>query len=127
MAERGKWSENASISDQNVEATIALMESAAEPVDSVEVLQIERHQRRGTTNVTDFVVEFFKTTDGASECDDMGTGRSERQRRGRTNSTRGTRHECDAVGQGFGHGRGPMAPRAGILGLTVTSCAHPAI
>ena len=86
MTERRKWSEDARIPNQNVEATIALVEGSAEPVDSLEVLQVEWHQSCGTAKVADFVVELLKSTYSPSQRDDMGTGRGERQGGGRTDS-----------------------------------------
>ena len=50
---------------------------AAEPVDALEILQVERHERGGAAGCLDLVVELFEPADGARDRDDMGAGRGE--------------------------------------------------
>ncbi len=53
------------------------MDRAAEPVDTLIIGKIERHQSGATAGRGYFVVQFLQPAGGAGERDDMGAGRSE--------------------------------------------------
>ena len=94
--------EHAGIADQHVEPAVALVERQRQPVDAVEVLQVERHQRRRAAGGLDRVVELLQPADGARDRDHMGAGLRQRERERRADAARGAGDERDAVGEGLG-------------------------
>ena len=100
VAERGERPENAGIADEHIQPPVALGERRAEPRDPLEVLEVERHQRRGATGSADRVVKLFETADGAGDRDHMRARARQRERGRVADAARGAGDERDLAGEG---------------------------
>ncbi len=83
LMDRRDRAEQAGIADEHVELAEALVERRPQPIESVEVLQIEGYERRARTGGADLVVEFLERALRAGQRHDVGARAGELQR-GRT-------------------------------------------
>src|SRR5690606_25270048 len=56
VPERGKWSKDAGVADQDVEPAPALVERGAKPVELLAISQVQRQERGRAAFLTDLVV-----------------------------------------------------------------------
>src|ERR1700724_2153873 len=103
MSERRGRAGDAGIADQNVEFAVALMQRRAEPGDTVEVGEIERHQSGGSAVLSDLVVELFEPGLGPRHRHHMRAGFCQRPRGGIADAARGAGDQSDTGGKREGH------------------------
>ncbi len=103
MPERRQRAELAGVSDEHVEFLEALVQRGAEPVERIEVAEVERHQRGARPLLLDRIVEILEPADGARERHDMRALARQRDRGGAADAARGAGDERDATGKRFGH------------------------
>ncbi len=71
MADGGNRAKDASICNENIEFTPALMNRAAETINRFHIGNVERNERGGATDLTNFVVKFFQTANSTCDGDHM--------------------------------------------------------
>ena len=69
MTERRQRTQNAGIANQNVELAPALEDRRAQPVDGVEIGQIERNERGFAADLADLVIDFLQAAHSAGDQD----------------------------------------------------------
>src|ERR1700676_4164236 len=79
------------------------MQGRAEPGDTVEVGEIERHQSGGSAVLSDLVVELFQSRLRTRHRHHMRAGFCQRPRGGIADAARGAGDESDTGGKGEGH------------------------
>ena len=103
MAERRQRPEDARVGHQDVELPPPLVESRAEPVDAVEILEIARHEGRLAAKAPDLVIELFERALRPGQRDHVGAGAGEIEGDGATDAARGARDEGQATVEVGGH------------------------
>ena len=101
MGERRQGAENPGIGDENVELAPALVEGGAEPIERVEILDVDGDQRGGRASGLDGVVQLFERALGAGQRHDMGAGFGKRDGGGTADAARGAGDERDPAGEWF--------------------------
>src|SRR6266852_6996188 len=108
MPERRGGAGDAGIADEDVELAVAFMQRRAEPGDTVEVGEVERHQGRAPAIFPDLVVEFLEAALGSRNGNNLGAGLGQRTRSRIADAARSAGHESDTGGEGKGHRRSDL-------------------
>ena len=103
MAQRRHRAQHAGIAEERIEPAPALEDRGAEPVERVEILEVQRHQRGLAARLADFVVGFLEPAHGARHQDHMRAGRRQRDGRRASDAARGPGHEGDFILQKLAH------------------------
>ncbi len=103
MADRRDDAEHAGIGDEDIEFAPALENRCPERIDCVHVGKIKWHERRGTADSLDGVVELFKATDRAGASDHVRAGLGQFQRREIADASRRSGNEGDFVLKIYAH------------------------
>jgi hypothetical protein len=74
MADWGKWSQNTGIANKYVQLAPTLKKGRAQAVETFIVGEVKRDQGRRSTQLLDFVVHIFQSTDRACNKNDMSPG-----------------------------------------------------
>ena len=90
MGDGRELAEDARIADEDVELAPALVDRRAEPVEGIEILEVEGTSVAAAPSAPDLVVELFERALRAGERNDVGAGlrRAPAPRRGRCRATR---------------------------------------
>jgi len=97
MGERRDDAKRTGIAEEGVEPAPALEDRGAQPVDGVELAQVQRHECRGAALATDRVVGLLETAHRARDADDMRPGRTESNGGGASDAPRGAGNERYAI------------------------------
>ncbi len=99
VGDRRQRAEHPGIGDQDVEPAMALEDHAAQPVDGVEIGEIEGRQRRFAAGRAHRVVGLLQPAGGTAEQDQPGALGGEAPRHRGTDAARRAGDERDAPGQ----------------------------
>src|ERR1700694_14247 len=102
MPERRGGAGDAGTADEDVELAVAFVQRSSKPGDAVEIGEVERHQCRAATVLTDLVVEFFETCLRSRHRNNMRAGLGQRSGGGIADAARSAGHESDTGGEGEG-------------------------